>query len=73
MAAYVARRLLLMIPTLFGILLLNFIIIQLAPGGPVEQTLAQVWQVRIGLVQLFRFRWIDIEPNDVVTRRFKGS
>ena len=42
MAAYVARRLLLMIPTLFGILLLNFIIIQLAPGGPVEQTLAHL-------------------------------
>ena len=40
MAAYIVRRLLLMIPTLFGILLLNFLIIQLAPGGPVEQALA---------------------------------
>ena len=42
MAAYVVRRLLLMIPTLFGILLLNFFIIQLAPGGPVEQALAHL-------------------------------
>ena len=42
MAAYVVRRLLLMIPTLFGILLLNFLIIQLAPGGPVEQALAHL-------------------------------
>ncbi|WP_432698702.1 microcin C ABC transporter permease YejB [Marinobacterium sp. YM272] len=42
MGAYVLRRLLLMIPTLFGILLLNFLIIQLAPGGPVEQTIAHL-------------------------------
>ncbi|MBL8672402.1 MAG: ABC transporter permease subunit, partial [Alphaproteobacteria bacterium] len=39
MAAYIARRLLLMIPTLFGIMLLNFVIVQLAPGGPVERVL----------------------------------
>jgi len=39
---YILRRLLLIIPTLLGILLLNFIIVQAAPGGPVEQTLAQL-------------------------------
>ena len=39
---YILRRLLLIIPTLLGILLLNFIIVQAAPGGPVEQTLAQI-------------------------------
>ena len=42
MLAYILRRLLLIIPTLFGILLLNFIIIQAAPGGPVEQMIAQL-------------------------------
>ncbi|MGB0205206.1 MAG: microcin C ABC transporter permease YejB [Neptuniibacter sp.] len=42
MAAYILRRLLLIIPTLFGILAINFIIIQAAPGGPVEQTIAQL-------------------------------
>ncbi len=42
MSVYIFRRLLLMIPTLFGIILLNFIIIQAAPGGPVEQTLAKL-------------------------------
>ena len=42
MAQYALRRLLLMIPTLFGILLVNFIIIQAAPGGPVEQMIAKV-------------------------------
>ena len=42
MAAYIIRRLLLMIPTLFGIMVLNFIIVQIAPGGPVEQMIAQL-------------------------------
>ncbi|TDO02956.1 microcin C ABC transporter permease YejB [Halomonas ventosae] len=41
MARYVLRRLLLMIPTLLGIMLLNFIIVQAAPGGPIDQVLAR--------------------------------
>jgi microcin C transport system permease protein len=42
MTAYIIRRLLLMIPTLLGIMAINFVIIQLAPGGPVEQAIAQL-------------------------------
>ena len=42
MGAYIARRLLLMIPTIFGIMLLSFTVIQFAPGGPVEQVIAQL-------------------------------
>ena len=42
MTGYILRRLLLMIPTLFGILLINFAIIQAAPGGPVEQMVARL-------------------------------
>jgi microcin C transport system permease protein len=42
MTSYILRRLLLMIPTLFGILLINFAIIQAAPGGPVEQMVVQL-------------------------------
>jgi len=42
MLAYIVRRLLLIIPTLFGIMVLNFIIVQAAPGGPVEQMIAQI-------------------------------
>ena len=38
---YVAKRLLLMIPTLFGVLLLTFVVIQFVPGGPVEQYMAE--------------------------------
>ncbi|WP_279481061.1 microcin C ABC transporter permease YejB [Aureimonas sp. SK2] len=40
MAAYILRRLLLMIPTLLGIMLVSFVVIQFAPGGPVEQVIA---------------------------------
>jgi len=42
MGAYILRRLLLIVPTLFGIMVLNFVIVQAAPGGPVEQIIAQV-------------------------------
>jgi microcin C transport system permease protein len=42
MTAYLIRRLLLMIPTLFGIMLVSFVIVQFAPGGPVERVLAQL-------------------------------
>lgn len=42
MGVYVLRRLLLMIPTLLGILLINFAIIQSAPGGPLEQMIFQL-------------------------------
>ena len=42
MGAYLLRRLLLVIPTLFGIIAINFVIIQFAPGGPVEQMIADL-------------------------------
>ncbi len=42
MFAYIIRRLLLIIPTLFGIMVINFLIIQVAPGGPVEQLIAKL-------------------------------
>jgi microcin C transport system permease protein len=42
MAAYILKRLLLMVPTLIGVLLITFIVIQFVPGGPVEQLVAQL-------------------------------
>lgn len=42
MFAYIFRRLMLMVPTLLGIMIINFVIIQAAPGGPVEQMLSQI-------------------------------
>jgi microcin C transport system permease protein len=42
MIAYIARRLALIVPTLIGIMLISFVIIQFAPGGPVERVMAQL-------------------------------
>ncbi len=42
MGAYILRRLLLMIPTLFGIMAISFVVVQFAPGGPVERVIAQL-------------------------------
>ena len=42
MSTYIWKRLLLMIPTLFGVLLMTFVVIQFVPGGPVEQMVAQL-------------------------------
>ena len=50
MGAYILRRLLLMVPTLFGIMLINFIIVQLAPGGPIDQIIEQMQSGNTGIV-----------------------
>ncbi|MGH6945024.1 MAG: microcin C ABC transporter permease YejB [Geminicoccaceae bacterium] len=42
MLAYIVRRVLLMIPTLLGIMVINFVVIQAAPGGPIEQLIAEI-------------------------------
>ena len=42
MGAYILRRILLMIPTIFGIMAISFAIVQFAPGGPVEQVIADL-------------------------------
>ncbi len=42
MGAYIIRRLLFMIPTIFGIMLVSFVVVQFAPGGPVERVIAQL-------------------------------
>src|ERR1700759_2714161 len=42
MLAYALRRILLIVPTLFAIILVNFVIVQAAPGGPVDQLIAEL-------------------------------
>ncbi|WKA29447.1 microcin C ABC transporter permease YejB [Bradyrhizobium roseum] len=42
MSAYIARRILLMFPTLLGILFVSFVVVQFAPGGPVDRVIAQL-------------------------------
>ena len=51
MISYLVRRALLIIPTLFGIMLLNFVIIQFAPGGPVENTIAKLQGIDVGATE----------------------
>ncbi len=53
MTAYIIRRLLLMIPTLLGIILLNFLIVQIAPGGPVEQMIAKIQGMNVSATERF--------------------
>ena len=49
MGAYILKRILLMIPTLLGIMLMTFAVIQFVPGGPVEQVIAKMQGTDIGL------------------------
>ena len=53
MINYIIKRLLLIIPTLFGILAVNFLIIQAAPGGPVEKAIAQIKGSEISVTERF--------------------
>ena len=48
MGAYILRRLVLMIPTLIGIMAISFVIVQFAPGGPVERVIAQLTGTDVG-------------------------
>jgi len=51
--AYILRRLMLVVPTLFGIMVINFFVIQAAPGGPVEQMLAQIQGTSVDATERF--------------------
>lgn len=53
MASYIFKRLLLMIPTLLGILLISFVIVQFVPGGPVERMIAQLQGHEVGATARF--------------------
>ena len=65
MAAYIARRVMLMIPTMLGILFVAFVVVQFAPGGPVERVLAQL----SGAENLRRLQGKEEERGLVVNRR----
>ena len=83
MTAYILRRLLLMIPTILGMLLLSFAIIQFAPGGPVERIIAQVTDsdvgatARIGGGQASDFSGnagnVTSTPDAAVSSKYRGA
>ena len=76
MAAYIVRRLLLMIPTLFGIMLLTFVIVQVAPGGPVEQMLAKFEGLGVGATDRIAGRQGDFggsQEGGGVVGKYRGA
>jgi microcin C transport system permease protein len=48
LGAYIVRRLLLLVPTLFAVMLVNFLVVQVVPGGPVERILAALKHSEVG-------------------------
>ncbi|WP_299394882.1 microcin C ABC transporter permease YejB [Pelagibius sp.] len=63
MLAYIVRRLFLIIPTLLGIMIINFVIVQLAPGGPVEQLIAELSGEAVGATERFSGGGADVNQQ----------
>ena len=80
MAAYIARRILLMFPTLLGILFVSFMVVQFAPGGPVERVMAQLSGADTGGTSRVSGGGGDFGPRgqvgasaDVVSSKYRGA
>ncbi|HVA15585.1 MAG TPA: microcin ABC transporter permease, partial [Stellaceae bacterium] len=73
MLAYALRRILLMIPTLFAIILVNFVIVQAAPGGPVDQLIAQLKGTAGGSLQRVSGGGGELAGNAGATSQTRGA
>ena len=80
MAAYIARRILLMFPTLLGIIFVSFVVVQFAPGGPVDRVIAQLSGADTGGTSRISGGGGDIaarsQPGasgDVVSSKYRGA
>src|SRR6201995_564230 len=81
MSAYIARRILLMLPTLLGILFVSFLVVQFAPGGPVDRVIAQLSGADTGGLSRvsgggggFRNRGpVIAAASDAVNSRYRGA
>ena len=86
MLAYIIRRLIFIVPTLIGIMLLNFVIVQFAPGGPVEQLIAQLQGEAVGATERIAGGQGDVQggggeaavggatgTGSVATSRYRGA
>ncbi|MDG1947701.1 MAG: microcin ABC transporter permease, partial [Amylibacter sp.] len=72
MSAYILRRLFLIIPTLVGIMLINFVLIQFVPGGPIEQIIAQMEDGSAGATDRFTGSGDD-SNNQSENNEYKGA
>lgn len=73
MGAYILRRLLLMIPTILGIMAISFAVIQFAPGGPVEQVIAQLTGQAGDATDRFSGGGGDLGGGDDIGNTIEGS
>ena len=73
MLRYVAKRLALIVPTLFGIITINFFIVQLAPGGPVDQMLAQMTGAQVGATVRIAGAVAEPVAMDAMSTQFPGA
>lgn len=73
MLSYIIRRLLLMIPTLIGIIVLNFFIVQVAPGGPVEQMIAKLQGFDTAAADRFTGGGSDTSANQLAQQNLTSS
>ncbi|MEO0442468.1 MAG: microcin C ABC transporter permease YejB [Pseudomonadota bacterium] len=73
MGSYIFRRLLLIPPTLLGILLINFLICQAAPGGPVEQMIANLQGQNSGNTNRTSGSSVSIESMPQQTTEYRGT
>ncbi|MGE4324670.1 MAG: microcin C ABC transporter permease YejB [Pseudodonghicola sp.] len=72
MGAYILRRLLLVIPTLLGIMVINFVLVQFVPGGPVEQIIAQM-EGGGDVFQGFAGGGADVKTQGSANERYVGA
>lgn len=82
MAGYILRRLLLMIPTLIGIMAINFAVVQFAPGGPVEKVIARLQGTDVGATDRFTGGGSDLGgqhmapdqmAGEAITSKYRGA
>jgi microcin C transport system permease protein len=73
MLAYALRRILLIIPTLFAIILVNFIIVQAAPGGPVDQLIAELKGTAGGSLQRVSGGGGELSSSATSTGQSRGA
>ncbi|MEP9372030.1 microcin C ABC transporter permease YejB [Mesorhizobium sp. KR1-2] len=78
MGAYILRRILLMIPTLFGVMAISFAVVQFAPGGPVEQVVAKLTGQGGGATERISGGGAEagatnFEPGGIASSRYRGA
>ena len=72
MSAYIARRLLLIIPTLLGVMLINFFLVQFVPGGPIEQVIARM-EGQGNVFGAFDGGGADVNAGAMENERYQGA